>query len=154
MLVFSYSGVALIVALIGVWTAWRARSWWIERHAPSVTPSPAASALIWATVHTAFGAGVGVTVDASLGDIVGLLGGLTVILNLAWIAVLFGRRSVRNGFFVACVAWVAAVLTALAGVADSPAAAILTSPMAVMSTGLVVWAFVLWQINEPTRYRT
>lgn len=100
----------------------------------------------------ALGAGVALAANESGGRLEWVLGGIAAATALLWPFVLFGLRSVRNGFFVVCVVWVPAALTALAVVVKTPLGGVLVGLYVVLLTVAAIWSFVLWQINEPTRY--
>jgi len=84
--------------------------------------------------------------------LVPVLAGISVVAGWLWVATLFGRMSVRNGFFMISVAWAPAALTTMAALVQNPAAGALTAALGLLLTVAAVWSFVLWQINEPTRY--
>lgn len=143
--------VAGILAGVGSLAAVANERWWVTIHQPSFTPPLTALRALWITAHMALGGGVALAA-ADDGGLVWVLGGVSVAAALLWPFVLFGLRSVRNGFFVISVAWVPAALTALAAAVRTPIAGALSGVFVALLTVAAVWSFVLWQINEPTRY--
>lgn len=144
--------VAAIVALLGFRIAQKKSGWWRSIHQPSLTPSLSALGGIWLATHLLFGFGVGMALRESSRSLVPVLAGISVVAGWLWVATLFGRMSVRNGFFMVSVAWAPATLTAMAAMVQDPAAGAFTAALALLLSVAAVWSFVLWQINEPTRY--
>lgn len=144
--------VSLLVGALGYRLATTADAWWESLHRPSLTPSLRLMGALWLAVHALFGVGVGIVLADSADGLVLTMAILSVVSGLGWVAVLFRRRSVRNGFFLVSVAWVPTVLTAMAVVVREPVAGALSASLSLVLTVAAAWSFVLWQINEPTRY--
>lgn len=145
--------ISFLVGLGGSRYLKKSSDWWAEIHKPGPTPPDAALVLIWVGSHLLFGAGVGLTLGETFTWLIAILAGLTLLSGFLWLVMLFGRRSVRNAFTMVSVAWVPAALTTMATLVRNATAGALTGALAVVLTAGAVWAFVLWQINEPTVYR-
>ena len=145
--------VSLGVGIAGTRLLKKSSDWWPNLHKPGPTPPDSALAVIWVVAHLLFGLGVGLIVVEAFSWLIVILAGLTVLTSYLWLATLFGRRSVRNAFTMVSVAWVPATLTTMAVLVRSGVAGALAGVLTLVLTAGAVWAFVLWQINEPTVYR-
>lgn len=146
--------IALGAGMAGVSGGIAEKSWgWFERlEMPTLTPPAPILRGGWAAAHICFGAAGWVIWQAEAfggAPLAFTLASTTLVAAVAWAAIVFRFRSLRNGFFFICAVWVSSALTSAAFASESVSASVLSLPMLLVITAVGVLNFAGWQLNIP-----